>query len=69
MLVCYEVLFWRDVRAVDGAVLERLCTERYRGFESPSLRSVSFFMQALSMSPGPMQGTFSNPVRSGRKQR
>ena len=24
---------------VDGAILERLCTERYRGFESPSLRS------------------------------
>ena len=32
-------LFWKDVRVVDGAVLERLCTERYRGFESPSLRS------------------------------
>ena len=26
------------IRVVDGAVLERLCTERYRGFESPSFR-------------------------------
>ena len=31
-------LIWKDVRVVDGAVLERLCTERYRGFESPSFR-------------------------------
>ena len=32
------ILIWKDVRVVDGAVLERLCTERYRGFESPSFR-------------------------------
>lgn len=31
-------IIWKDVRVVDGAVLERLCTERYRGFESPSFR-------------------------------
>ena len=37
VLFC-RVIFWRDVRVVDGAVLERLCTERYRGFESPSFR-------------------------------
>ena len=33
-----KTAFWRDVRVVDGAILERLCTETYRGFESPSLR-------------------------------
>ena len=37
VLFC-RVIFWKDVRVVDGAVLERLCTERYRGFESPSFR-------------------------------
>ena len=37
VLFC-KVIFWKDVRVVDGAVLERLCTERYRGFESPSFR-------------------------------
>ena len=37
VLFC-RVIFWKDVRVVDGAVLERLCTERYRGFESPLLR-------------------------------
>ena len=29
---------WRDGRAVEGARLESVCIERYRGFESPSLR-------------------------------
>ncbi len=29
---------WRDVRVVYGTILERLRTERYRGFESRSLR-------------------------------
>ena len=35
-----KTAFWRDVRVVDGAILERLCTETYRGFESPSLRNL-----------------------------
>ncbi len=30
--------FWRDVRVVECAGLENRCTERYRGFESLSLR-------------------------------
>ena len=29
---------WRDVRVVEGATLEMLCTARYRRFESSSLR-------------------------------
>ena len=31
--------FWRDGRVVDRGGLENRCTERYRGFESLSLRS------------------------------
>ena len=42
VLFC-RVIFWKDVRVVDGAVLERLCTERYRGFESPSFRFLGLF--------------------------
>ena len=34
----YNVNISRDVRVVDRAVLERLCTETYPGFESRSLR-------------------------------
>ena len=34
------VILWRDVRAVEGESLENFCTERYRGFESHSLRHV-----------------------------
>ena len=30
--------FWRDGRVVDRGGLENRCTERYRGFESLSLR-------------------------------
>src|SRR3954447_9971794 len=30
---------WRDDRVAEGARLEIVCTERYRGFESLSLRS------------------------------
>ncbi len=32
---------WRDVRVVEGARLEVVYAEKYRGFESPSLRSAS----------------------------
>jgi hypothetical protein len=32
--------FWRDGRAVEGARLESVCRETYRGFESHSLRQV-----------------------------
>ena len=31
--------FWRDGRVVDRGGLENRCTERYRGFESLSLRN------------------------------
>lgn len=37
-LKVFFFIIWKDVRVVDGAVLERLCAERYRGFESPSFR-------------------------------
>ena len=33
-----EKKFWRDGRVVDRGGLENRCTERYRGFESLSLR-------------------------------
>ena len=33
-----ERKFWRDGRVVDRGGLENRCTERYRGFESLSLR-------------------------------
>ena len=33
-----NLIICRDVRVVDRAVLERLCTETYPGFESRSLR-------------------------------
>ena len=33
-----EKEFWRDGRVVDRGGLENRCTERYRGFESLSLR-------------------------------
>ena len=36
-----EKKFWRDGRVVDRGGLENRCTERYRGFESLSLRKVS----------------------------
>ena len=35
---CLANEFWRDVRVVECAGLENRCTERYRGFESLSLR-------------------------------
>ena len=34
-----EEEFWRDGRVVDRGGLENRCTERYRGFESLSLRN------------------------------
>ena len=34
-----ERKFWRDGRVVDRGGLENRCTERYRGFESLSLRN------------------------------
>ncbi len=34
----YHEASWRDGRAVEGARLESVCIERYRGFKSPSLR-------------------------------
>lgn len=61
-------VFWRDVRAVYGAVLERLCTERYRGFESPSLRySLRRLTATVSESSGPMQKAALKP-RQIRKE-
>jgi hypothetical protein len=37
----FVIVFWRDVRVVDGARLEGVCAERYRGFKSLSLRLAS----------------------------
>ena len=39
--VDYKVAFWRDGRVVDYNGLENRRTERYRGFESLSLRIIS----------------------------
>ena len=33
-----KIELWRDVRAVEGATLEKSCSSRNRGFESHSLR-------------------------------
>ena len=73
VLFC-RVIFWKDVRVVDGAVLERLCTERYRGFESPSFRIYPKMgdlsrktHQTLSMSPGAMQEIAVQPRQVRKK--
>ena len=39
--------FWRDVRVVECAGLENRCTERYRGFESLSLRKTRYFLASF----------------------
>ena len=70
---------WRDVRVVDGARLEGVCAERYRGFKSLSLR---YFCRKRAIAfpgckaPGPFRivqvlckEPLPNPARSGRKQR
>ena len=46
-------IFWRDVRAVEGARLESVCTLiAYRGFESLSLRH-NFNQQSPVQSKSP----------------
>ena len=39
VLKMIELIYWRDVRVVDGGSLENCCGETHRGFESLSLRS------------------------------
>ncbi len=48
----------------EGARLESVCTERYRGFESLSLRSICV---TSFMVPGDAKAV--NPARPGREQR
>ena len=60
--------FWKDVRVVDGAVLERLCTERYRGFESPSFRYRLYTKhKTFPVSPGAMQEVTVQPRQVRKK--
>ena len=70
--------FWRDGRVVDCGGLENRCTERYRGFESLSLRQevvnhrfmTSFFVFTLPPSqvgtnkkiPARLQKPNGNPI-------
>ena len=35
-LIVIELIYWRDVRVVDGGSLENCCGETHRGFESLS---------------------------------
>ena len=46
--------YWRDVREAEGVRLESVCTARYRGFESPSLRIPSVVrLCAIAYHPTP----------------
>jgi large subunit ribosomal protein L31 len=44
--------FWRDGRVVDCSGLENRRTERYRGFESLSLRKLLIFLIIITMKQG-----------------
>ena len=56
---------WRGDRVAEGARLEIVCTERYRGFESLSLRQPTTCVSV--MVPGDANAV--NPARPGREQR
>ena len=59
---------WRDDRVAEGARLEIVCTERYRGFESLSLRVEAYAITCvILMVPGDAEAV--NPARPGREQR
>jgi hypothetical protein len=65
----YYSLLWRDVRAVEGARLESVCTLiAYRGFESLSLRHYfQFFYLQAEMVAGP-RATAGRELRQVRKE-